>query len=107
MRLDPGDFGFDDDIRCLVLPRTNNSPGQRHRWTDYLQKYGRKAGRLVLSISSVRPQASAGDERSVQHDLNTILTDSEYNFVKLFNEALAENDDIGTVNGSPFDHGDN
>ena len=27
-------------------------------------------------------------------NLNTIRTDSEYNFVKLFNEALAENDDI-------------
>ena len=40
-------------------------------------------------------------------NLNTIRTDSEYNFVKLFNEALAENDDIGTINGSPFDHGDN
>ena len=39
--------------------------------------------------------------------LNTIRTDSEYNFVKLFNEAHAENDDIGTINGSPFDHGDN
>ena len=37
----------------------------------------------------------------------TIRTESEYNFVKLFNEALAENDDIGTINGSPFDHGDN
>ena len=36
-----------------------------------------------------------------------IRTDSEYNFVQLFNEALAENDDIGTINGSPFDHGDN
>ena len=40
-------------------------------------------------------------------NLNTIRTDSEYNFVKLFNEALAENDDIGTINGSPFDHGAN
>ena len=40
-------------------------------------------------------------------NLNTIRTDSEYNFVKLFNEALAENDDIETINGSPFDHGDN
>ena len=30
-------------------------------------------------------------------NLNTIRTDSEYNFVKLFNEALAENDDIGTI----------
>ena len=40
-------------------------------------------------------------------NLNTIRTDSEYNFVKLFNEALAENDDIGTINGSPFYHGDN
>ena len=40
-------------------------------------------------------------------NLNTIRTDSEYNFVKLFNEALAENDGIGTINGSPFDHGDN
>ena len=39
-------------------------------------------------------------------NLNTIRTDSEYNFVKLFNEALAENDDIGTINGSPFDNGD-
>ena len=38
-------------------------------------------------------------------NLNTIRTESEYNLVKLFNEALAENDDI--VNGSPFDHGDN
>ena len=37
-------------------------------------------------------------------NLNTIRTYSEYNFVKLFNEALAENDDIGTINGSPFDH---
>ena len=40
-------------------------------------------------------------------NLNTIRTDSEYNFVKLFNEALAESDDIGTIKGSPFDHGDN
>ena len=40
-------------------------------------------------------------------NLNTIRTDSEYNFVKLFNEALAENDDIGTNTVSPFDHGDN
>ena len=40
-------------------------------------------------------------------NLNTIRTNSEYNFVKLFNEALAENDDIGTINGSPFDHGHN
>ena len=40
-------------------------------------------------------------------NLNTIRTDSEHNVVKLFNEALAENDDIGTINGSPFDHGDN
>ena len=38
-------------------------------------------------------------------NLNTIRTESEFNLVKLFNEALAENDDI--VNGSPFDHGDN
>ena len=30
-------------------------------------------------------------------NLNTIRTDSEYNFVKLFNEALAENDDIGII----------
>ncbi len=37
-------------------------------------------------------------------NLNTIRTDSEYNFVKLFNEALAENDDIGTINGSPFEN---
>ncbi len=37
-------------------------------------------------------------------NLNTIRTDSEYNFVKFFNEALAENDDIGTNHGSPFDH---
>ena len=35
-------------------------------------------------------------------NLNTIRTDSEYNFVKLFNEALAENDDIGTINVSPL-----
>ena len=40
-------------------------------------------------------------------NLKAIRTDSEYNFVKLFNEALAENDDIGTINGSKFDHGDN
>ena len=40
-------------------------------------------------------------------NLNTIRTDRVYNFVKLFNEALSENDDIGTINGSPFDHGDN
>ena len=40
-------------------------------------------------------------------NLNTIRTDSEHNFVKLFNEALAENDDNATINGSPFDHGDN
>ena len=30
-------------------------------------------------------------------NLNTIRTDSEYKFVKLFNEALAENDDNGTM----------
>ena len=40
-------------------------------------------------------------------NLNTIRTESEWNFVKLFNEALAENDDIGTIIGSPLDHGDN
>ena len=40
-------------------------------------------------------------------NLNTIRTDNEYNFVKFVNEALAENDDIGTINGSPFDLGNN
>ena len=36
-------------------------------------------------------------------------TDSHVDFFisRLFSEALAENDDIGTINGSPFDHGDN
>ena len=40
-------------------------------------------------------------------NLNTIRTESECNFVQLFNEALAENDDIGTIIGSQLDHGDN
>ena len=42
-------------------------------------------------------------------NLNTIRTDSEYNFVKLFNEALAENDDIenstsGIISTDVADH---